>query len=76
MVSFVKAVSPGILSLKRMLAKLYTESGAVCTPNPDPLDSIDLQPGRATDFFVESTAPCVWRRDYATTTMEPTKNED
>jgi hypothetical protein len=30
-VSFDKVVSPGTLSMKWMLAKLYTEFGAVCT---------------------------------------------
>ena len=34
LISFDKAVSPWIDSMKWMLAKLYTEFGAVCTAQP------------------------------------------
>jgi hypothetical protein len=47
-----------------MLAKLYTESGALCTSiTSEPLNSIDLRAESVSSFVVERTGLSVQRGD-------------
>jgi hypothetical protein len=45
--------------MKWMLAKLYTEFGAVCTTPDSAFLILDWMALGAADFFVESSALCV-----------------